>query len=77
MKYSLDDIKDMIKRSRYYTNPDSWFFPSDLIPHSTALKYSCKKLQEQGLLERRESCGRWGWQYRVSSEAEKEAGKQR
>lgn len=57
-----------IKRWNHSFKPNEWFFPSDVIPHSTQFKYRCKKLYEAGLLERSESHGRWGWRYRVPSE---------
>ncbi len=64
MKFNLDDIKRLLKISKHY-NLDDEFFPSDLIPHSPALKYACKKLHEQGLLERSSDCGRWGYTYKI------------
>jgi len=71
MKYELDDIKRLLVTPRWNIKHkvDDWFFPSDLIPFSTALKYSCKKLWQQGKLERSESCGRWGYDYRIKPEA--------
>lgn len=47
---------------------DSWFFPGDLYPHSTAFRYKCKKLYELGLLERQGDWGaRWGYRYHIPS----------
>ena len=65
MKYDIESIKNLIKISDYSFYSD-WFFPSDLIPHSNSFKYSCKKLYEQGKLERQgDSIDRWGYQYRI------------
>ena len=65
MKYDIESIKNLIKISDYSFHSD-WFFPCDLIPHSNLLKYSCKKLYEQGKLERqRDNIDRWGYQYRI------------
>ena len=45
---------------------DSWFFPSDVHPHSTSFKYTCNKLYELGLLERNGSPpGSWGYRYHI------------
>ena len=45
---------------------DSWFFCGDLAPHSTKIKYRCKRLYELGLVERRgNSSNRWGFQYKL------------
>lgn len=49
---------------------DSWFFPSDLCPHSLAFKYRCKKLYELGLLERQgDGRARWGYRYHIPMKA--------
>jgi len=66
MKYNLEDIKNLIKKSKYNYQSNSWFFPSDLIPHSSSLKYACKKLYERGELERHgNETYKWGYQYRI------------
>jgi len=68
MKYELSDIVELMKKSKFY-GPDKvgeWFFPSDLIPHSRALKDSCKKLHARGLLDRcGSSGGGYGYSYRI------------
>ena len=72
MKYNIDDIKRLLKTctpsGHEYENEYEWFFPSDLISHSAALKYACKKLYERGLLERSEPGDRWGYTYRIKKE---------
>jgi len=72
MKETLDellsDIKRLLalKRWNYSYEMNDWFFPSDLIPHSTSVKYRCKKLFIAGLLERQgSSSDRWGYRYRI------------
>lgn len=66
MKYGLEDIKRLLQNSKYYKTENDWFFPSDLISHSNALKYTCNKLFEQGILERQGCVGdRWGYFYRI------------
>lgn len=57
------DIDALIKNSKH-TFHDGWFFPSDLIPHSSRFKTWCKKQVELGLLESDEGGGRWGYRYR-------------
>lgn len=74
-KPTLEEMLEAIKRLlalprwNYSYKPNEWFFPSDLIPHSAKLKAQCKKLYENGLLERRgDGCNRWGYSYRVKAE---------
>lgn len=71
MKYGLEDIKKLLSSSKHKYKEDSWFFPNDLIPHSQKLKYACKKLAENGKIERRDDYGRWGYMYRLKTEADK------
>ncbi len=55
----------LIPRWNYSFELDSWFFPNDLLPHSTRLKYVCRELHKHGLLERDDGCGRWGYRYKL------------
>ena len=52
-------------RWSYSLQVDSWFFPNDLLPHSTRLKYVCKELHKHSLLDRDAACGRWGYRYKI------------
>jgi hypothetical protein len=64
MKWNFEKLKNIIKT-------EDWFFPSDIIPHSTAFKYACNKFSEQGLLEKRgDKRDRWGYQYKVKPAAQ-------
>jgi len=66
MKFDIESIKNLITNSKYNYDLKDWFFPSDLIPHSSQLKYSCKKLHKQGKLERNgDGRDRWGYQYKI------------
>lgn len=73
-KKELENIKRLlaIPRWNYSFEQNDWFFPSDLLPHSTRIKYVCKKLYEVGLLERTDGYGRWGYRYRVPPPNHKE-----
>ena len=70
MKYGILNIKNFLKHNRndYKYGLYDWFFPQDLSPHNKALKYSCKKLYEKGLLERSVRNGRYGYQYKLKKE---------
>ena len=66
MKYDLSDIKRLLAQ---HGKLDEEFFPSDLISHSSALKYTCKKLYKQGVLERKgDSNNRWGYTYQIKNQ---------
>lgn len=55
-----------IPKWNYSFEPNDWFFPSDVRPHSSTFKYRCKKLHALGLLERDgDSPSRWGFRYRA------------
>ena len=64
----LDEVKRAlsIKHWNYSYEPHDWFFPNDVIAHSSQFKYRCNKLYKAGLLDRRgDERDRWGYQYRV------------
>ena len=73
-RLTLDEMLAKVKSllGHDFWNPNmryeqtDWFFPSDLIPHSSQFKYQCKKLYEAGLLERHgDGTNRWGYTYRI------------
>ncbi len=65
MIFSLSDIKKLLKNSKFNYEKQSWFFPSDLIPHNKQLRDSCKKLYELGALDRCK--GSVGWMYKLKT----------
>jgi hypothetical protein len=66
MKFTYDDVCNRVRLAQKGVNSDGRFFPSDIVPHSSSFKYACKKLYEQGLLERFGDVGdRWGYQYKI------------
>ena len=73
MKYNLEDIKTMLKKSNYKYEEYDWFFPSDLSPFNNKFKYACKKLAEEGLLERGgDAHNKWGYYYRINQKPKEE-----
>lgn len=69
MKYSLDEIKRLVKK--YNNRMDGYFFPTDIIPHSRKLRYACNKYYKQGLLIRRgEQDDRWGYMYKLKDDSD-------
>jgi hypothetical protein len=68
---ALADVKRCLLLPQWQrkANPTAWFFPSDIVNHSSSFKYKCEKLYKAGLLERNGSPDdRWGFQYRVKGE---------
>jgi len=72
MKYNLEDIKIMLKKSNYKYKESDWFFPNDLSPFNNKFKYACKKLAEKGLLERGGDAHRGGYDYRINQKLKEE-----
>ena len=68
----MADVISCLDDSRYGHKRNDWFFPDDIAPHSSQFKYRCNKLYMSGLLERDQTCGRWGYQYRIQSQKEVE-----
>jgi hypothetical protein len=64
---NLDYVKNAlaIKHWNYSFAPNDWFRPDDVSPHDKHFKYICCKLHRFGLLERSDTCGRWGYRYRI------------
>jgi hypothetical protein len=60
LRYDLQDIKDFLKknRTRNIWKQEDWFYPGEVIPHSNAFMYTCKKLAELGVLNVEKGCGR-------------------
>jgi len=73
LEAELTDLIRLIQLPRRYTMTlNDWFFPAELIPHSTKLKYRCNKLYENGLLERQGAANnRWGYRYRIKRDETK------
>ena len=70
----LSNVRRLLSISPYEYQPDSWFFPSDLIPFSRSLKSQCNRLFTLGLLERYgDGTNRWGYSYRVKALASENA----
>ena len=67
----FEELKRNINMERwnYTLSEDKWFFPSDVVPHSTQIKYWCKQLYEAGFLEREgDGTARWGYRYKIIKE---------
>ncbi len=70
-RLTLDEMLIDLKRRmgnphRFNIKTDDWFFPCDVTPHSTKLKYRCNKLYKAGILERQgDGKDRWGYRYRI------------
>jgi len=66
MVIQFDDFKMIVLKNSNYIGDDGWFFPGDIVPHSTKFKYACKKYYKDGLLDRMgDSSDRWGYQYKI------------